>query len=274
MARRVLPTTTPSRTLAEAIGFFREWGPVSAVGVGAFGPLDLRPGSATFGFITTTPKAGWAHTDLLTPLRDALAVPVALDTDVNSAAIGERRWGSAVGLRDFIYLTVGTGIGGGVFVNDELVRGTQHPEVGHMRIPHDLSVDPFPGSCPYHGDCLEGLASGVAMRERWRRSAEDLNDAAPWELEANYLALGLVNLTLALVPERIIVGGGVARHAGLLALTRRKLIELLAGYLDHPGLSDGFEEYVIPPGLGDLSGVLGASELARGATAGERITGG
>lgn len=271
VARRVLPTTTPAETLAGAVAFFRQQAPPEALGVGAFGPLDLRPGSPTFGFVTTTPKAGWAYTDLVAPLREALALPVALDTDVNAAAIGERRWGRGAGLSDFVYLTVGTGIGGGAFVNGELLRGIGHPEIGHMRIPHDRAADPFPGSCPYHGDCFEGLASGVALRERWGSPAEELTDPAPWELEADYLAAGLVNLTYALAPERIIVGGGVAKHPRLLALTRARMIELLAGYLDHPGLADGLAEYVTAPGLGDLSGVLGASELARGAAAGETI---
>jgi fructokinase len=273
LARRLLPTMAPAETIAGAIAFFREQEPPLAVGVGAFGPLDLRPGSPTWGHITTTPKAGWAYTDVVTPLRDALGVPVVLDTDVNAAAVGERRWGRGAGLRDFAYLTIGTGIGGGAFVEGRLLRGIQHPEIGHMRVPHDQVADPFPGCCPYHGDCFEGLASGVAMRERWGRPAEELEAARPWELEANYLAFGLVNLTHVLAPERIIVGGGVARHPGLLALTRARLIDLLGGYLDHPGLADGLEQYVTAPGLGDLSGVLGAAELARAAGAGEPLAG-
>lgn len=269
-ARRVLPTTVPDETLAAAIAFFREGEPPVAVGVGAFGPLDLRPGSPTYGFITTTPKPGWAYTDVVTPLRQALGVPVVLDTDVNAAAIGERRWGRGAGLGNVVYLTIGTGIGGGAYVEGQLLRGIQHPEMGHMRIPHDHAADPFPGICPYHGDCFEGLASGSALRARWGRPAEELTDDAPWELEATYLALGLVNLTHVLAPERIIVGGGVARRPGLLALTRTRLIDVLAGYVDHPGLADGFEEYVTPPGLGELSGVLGAAELAREASLSER----
>jgi fructokinase len=265
LARRTVPTTTPEETLVAAIAFFGAEGPPVSVGVGSFGPLDLRPESSTYGFITTTPKPGWANTDLLTPLRDALQLPVAIDTDVNAAAIGERRWGRGAGLLDFVYLTVGTGIGGGAFVDGRLLRGIQHPEMGHMWIPHDQRADPFKGSCPFHGDCLEGLASGVALRERWGRPGEELTNSYCWELEANYLALALVNLTQVLAPARIIIGGGVVKHPQLLELTRARLAELLAGYLDHPGIADGFKEYVTAPGLGDLAGVLGASELARAA---------
>lgn len=267
LARRLLPTTTPAETIAAAIGFFHEQSPPVAVGVGCFGPLDLRRGSPTYGQITTTPKPGWAFTDVITPFEQALGVPVALDTDVSAAALGEWRWGRAAGLSDFVYLTVGTGIGGGAFVGGEILRGARHPEVGHMRIPHDYAADPFPGCCPYHGDCLEGLASGVALRERWGRPAEELEAAEAWELEATYLAYGLANLTCVLAPERIIVGGGVARQPRLLGLTRARLIELLAGYVDLPDLAGGLGDYVTPPGLDDLSGVLGAAELARRATA-------
>jgi fructokinase len=273
LSRRLLATTTPAETIAGAIEFFREGEPPAAVGVGAFGPLDLRPGSPTFGSITTTPKPGWAYTDVVTPFEHALGVPVVLDTDVNAAALGEWRWGRGAGLRDFVYLTVGTGIGAGAFVDGKLLRGDQHPEVGHMRIPHDQAADPFPGSCPYHGDCLEGLASGVALRERWGRPGERLEEAGAWELEASYLALGLVNLTYTLAPERIIVGGGVARQPRLLGLTGARLVELLGGYADPPGLADGPEHFLIPPGLGELSGVLGAAELARRALAGEPVGG-
>jgi fructokinase len=268
LARRVLPTTTPSETLEAAVAFFRGQAKIQALGIGAFGPLDLRLDSPSYGCITTTPKLGWAFTDVLSPFREALDVPVVLDTDVNAAAIGERRWGRAVGLNDFVYLTVGTGIGGGAFVNGKLLRGLQHVEMGHLRIPHDLAADPFSGSCPFHGDCFEGLASGAAMRHRWGRPAQDLSESRPWELEARYLALGLVNIVYTLAPERIIVGGGVGRNPRLLPLTRGFLVDLLGGYLDHPALQDGLASYATDPGLGDLSGVLGASEMAHLATVG------
>jgi fructokinase len=189
---------------------------------------------------------------------------------VNAAAIGEWRWGAAQGLDTFCYLTVGTGIGGGVFANGRPVHGLLHPEVGHMRVPHDLARDPFPGVCPFHGDCLEGLASGTSLRERWGRPAEELTDPAAWELEAEYLALGLTNLVLVLSAERIVVGGGVGGAPGLLDLVRAKLRGLLAGYVAAPQVQTGLEEYVVAPGLGTRSGVVGAIELAHSAPGGSR----
>jgi fructokinase len=262
-ARRVLPTTTPTETLAAAVDFFRDQAPLRALGIGAFGPLDLRSDSSTYGCIAGTPKPGWAFTDVVSPFREALGVPVFLDTDVNTAAVGEHRWGRAVGLSDFVYLTVGTGIGGGAFVDGRLLHGRQHAEMGHLRIPHDFAADPFVGSCPFHGDCFEGLASGVAMRQRWGRPAQDLDEPGPWMLESSYLALGLVNVVHMLAPERIIVGGGVGRNPRLLPLVRSCLVELLGDYLDFPELADGLIDYVTAPGLGELSGVLGAAEMAR-----------
>jgi fructokinase len=256
-------TTAPDETIARAVEFFAENGSLEAVGVGSFGPIDLRRSSRSFGFITTTPKPGWAQTDLAGRLEESLDVPVALDTDVNAAALGEQRWGAAVGLDSFCYVTVGTGIGGGVVVNGRLVHGLLHPELGHMRIPHDRVADPFPGSCPYHGDCFEGLASGEAMRQRWGRGAHELDDEAPWELEAQYLALGLVNVICALSPERIILGGGVMKERTLLSRVQGRLRELLAGYFDAAELQDGIDDFVVRPGLGDRAGVLGAIALAQ-----------
>ncbi len=261
------PTTAPDETIARALAFFVENGSVDAVGIGSFGPIDLRRSSGSFGFITTTPKPGWAQTDVAGRLQASLDVPVAFDTDVNAAALGEHRWGAAVGLSSFCYVTVGTGIGGGVVVNGRLVHGLLHPELGHMRIPHDLIADPFAGSCPYHGDCLEGLASGGAMHARWGRGAHEIDDDAPWKLEAQYLALGLMNVVCAVSPERIILGGGVMKQPTLLARVQERLRELLAGYFDAPELKDGIGDFVVRPGLGDRAGVLGAIALAQGAAA-------
>ena len=204
------PTTTPDDTIAAAARFFRTSGAtLEGVGVGSFGPIDRRR-TATWGHITTTPKHGWAHTDLVGRLSDALELPVAFDTDVNAAALAEWSWGAAVGLDTFCYVTVGTGIGCGAVVNGRLLHGMLHPEVGHMRIPHDRASDPFAGSCSYHGDCFEGLASGEAIRERWGRPGEELSlDPAVWRLESEYVALGLVNVICTLSPERIVLGGGV-----------------------------------------------------------------
>jgi fructokinase len=252
------PTTTPEETIARAVGFFSGVGGLEALGLGSFGPVDLAAGT-----ITTTPKPGWQDTPLASALREALDLPVAFDTDVNAAALGERRFGAARGLETFSYVTVGTGIGGGGMAGGRLLYGLVHPEFGHMRVPHDRARDPFAGACPYHGDCLEGLASGEAMRERWGRPAEELDGAEAWELEADYLALGLVNLVCVLSPQRIVLGGGVAKRPELLPLVRRRLQALLAGYVAADELDDGVDSYVVPPALGDRSGVLGAIELAR-----------
>jgi fructokinase len=257
------PTTTPDETIGRAAGFFTRAEKLAAVGVGSFGPIDVRRSSPTWGSITTTPKAGWAHTDVVTALGLALGLPVAFDTDVNAAALGEQRWGAAIGLETFCYVTVGTGIGGGGLSNGRLLHGLLHPEVGHMRIPHDRARDPFAGACPYHGDCFEGLASGDALRQRWGRPAEELDDPGVWELEAEYLALGLVNLVCTLSPQRIVLGGGVMKQPLLLGLVRARMRELLAGYIAAPELNDEIDDYVVAPALGDRAGVLGAIELAR-----------
>ncbi len=218
-AVETVPTTTPEETIARVIAFFQKHGPVKAVGLGSFGPIDLVPSSPTWGHITTTPKPGWAHTDVASEIQRRLAVPVAFDTDVNAAALGEQRWGAAQGLDTFCYITVGTGIGGGAMVAGTLLHGLVHPEFGHMRIPHDRVADPFPGVCPYHGDCWEGLASGRAVEARWGRAPAELADDAVWELEARYLALGLVCVLSVLSPERIVIGGGL--HEAARAATAR-----------------------------------------------------
>ncbi len=261
-------TTTPRETIDRAVAFFARHPAIAAVGAGCFGPLDLRRSSPTWGRITTTPKSGWSDTDVAGRLHEALGVPVALDTDVNAAALAEHRWGAAVGLDTFCYLTVGTGIGGGAVVGGELVHGLIHPEFGHMRIPHDRELDPFAGACPYHGDCLEGLASGAAIEARWGVRGEAARDDRIWELEAGYLALGIANVTCLLSPERIVLGGGVMRQEQLLARTRARVRELLAGYFSAPELTGDLAGYIVAPALGDRAGVLGALELARRAVAG------
>jgi fructokinase len=258
-ALETFPTTTPAETLARAAAFFDQNGGVSAIGVGSFGPIDLRAGR-----ITTTPKPGWAETDVVSVLHGALGVPVAFDTDVNAAALGEGRWGAAMGLDTFCYFTVGTGIGGGVIAGGRLVHGLIHPEVGHMLIPHDRARDPFGGSCPFHGDCFEGLAAGSAIERRWGKPGEELGGRSEvWELEAEYLALGVVNVICIVSPQRVILGGGVMKQPSLLPLVRARVRELLAGYIVAPALADGLDEYIVGPALGDRAGVLGAIELAR-----------
>jgi fructokinase len=261
------PTTNPEETIAHAADFFSLNGALTAIGIGSFGPIDLRRTSPTWGRITTTPKPGWADTEVVAALRAALGLPVAFDTDVNAAALGEHRWGAAVGLETFCYITVGTGIGGGGMANGHLLHGLLHPELGHMRIPHDRARDPFDGICPYHGDCFEGLASGAAVSARWGSPPEQITDERAWQLEAEYLALGLVNLICVLSPQRIIVGGGVMNEPSLLPLVRSRVQVLASGYFDAPELGEAIEHYIVPPALGDHAGVLGAIELARRATA-------
>ncbi len=262
------PTTTPAETIGRAIAFLSEQskihGPLAGVGIASFGPVDLARLSPAWGHITSTPKPGWAHTDLAGPVAATLGVPVAFDTDVNGAALGEGRWGAARGLDTFVYVTVGTGIGGGGMVGGRLMHGLVHPEMGHMRIPRDREVDPFEGCCPFHGDCLEGLASGPALEARWGRPAAELPaDHPAWALEAEYLALLCVNLTVVLSPQRIILGGGVMHQPQLFPEIRHRLQERLAGYVQSPAILKEVDSYVVPPALGDRAGVLGALALAR-----------
>ncbi len=262
-------TTTPEESITKALRFFQEVStpgdPLSAVGIASFGPVDPNPSSPTFGYVTTTPKPGWAHANLVGPLRQALGVPVAFDTDVNGAALGESRWGAAQGLHTFVYLTIGTGIGGGALVEGRLLHGLIHTEMGHIRIPHDRTADPFPGSCPYHGDCFEGLACGPALEARWGQPAQTLpSDHPAWALEAHYIALALVDIILVLCPQRIILGGGVMEQAQLFPMIRGEVLDLLKGYLQVPAILTGMDTYIVPPGLGNRAGVLGALALAEG----------
>lgn len=254
VAETRIPTTRPAETLAAAIAFFEAHAPLAAVGVASFGPIDLDPRSPIYGFITTTPKPGWARTDVVGPLRRALGVPVAFDTDVNAAALAEQRWGAARDAASVVYVTVGTGIGGGAVVNGRPVHGLVHPEMGHARIPHDRAADPFAGACPHHGDCWEGLAAAPALAARWGRPPELLPDDHPaWALEARYLALGLVNVILTLSPERLVLGGGVLARGGLLERVRTSVSGLIGGYVRSAD--------IVAPALGERSGVLGALAL-------------
>jgi fructokinase len=261
-ATETVPTTTPGETIDRVVAFFEREGPVEAIGIGSFGPVDSKLSSPTWGHITTTPKPGWAGADVAQEIRRRLSVPVAFDTDVNAAALGEHNWGAARGVDTFCYITVGTGIGGGGMVGGKLLHGLVHPEFGHMRIPHDRDADPFPGICPYHGDCWEGLASGRAVEARWGRPAEELADEKVWELQAHYLALGLVCVICVLSPERIVMGGGVMARPGLLPLVRHAVTEVMNGYLDQTAMSEGIADYITPPGLGSKAGMLGAIALA------------
>ncbi len=266
-ARVRIDTTTPEETLRQVVAFFKtelQKSPIESIGIGSFGPLDLNPASPTFGYITTTPKPGWLQSNLVGIIRQSLNLPVRLDTDVNVAAMGEAKWGMAQGLTDFVYLTAGTGIGGGAVSGGKLVHGLMHPEMGHMLIRRDQQKDPFQGCCPFHGDCWEGLAGGAAIKARWGIAAEDLPDDHPaWALEAHYLAQGIMNLICVFSPQRIILGGGISKRAIILPLVRQQLGRLLNNYFQFPASHQNLEDYIINPGLGDLSGVLGAVALAQ-----------
>ncbi len=266
------PTGPPQESIQQAVAFFQEQQaqgePLAAVGIASFGPVDPDPDSPTFGYVTTTPKPGWAFTDFAGAVSRALDLPVGFDTDVNGAALGEHRWGAAQGLDTFIYLTIGTGLGGGGMVNGRLIHGLMHPEMGHIRIPHDWDKDPYPGFCIYHGDCLEGLSAGPALEGRWGQRGETLPPDHPaWPLEAHYLALGLVNFICTLSPQRIIMGGGVMEQRQLFPLIRARVQELLNNYLQLPAILERIDEYIVPPGLGNRAGVLGAIALAQDALA-------
>ncbi len=266
------PTTSPETTIETAVNWFRDQAGsrLQAVGIGSFGPVDLRSDSDTFGYVTTTPKPGWQNTDFAGAIRGGLGVPVGFDTDVNAAALGEKRWGAAQGLTDFLYLTVGTGVGGGAIVHGRVLHGMLHPEMGHIRIPHDRIVDPYSGNCPYHGDCLEGLACGPAMEARWGSKAQMLPSNHPaWTLEAHYLALALNTWVCTLSPQRIILGGGVMNQPHLFALIRKELSRLLNNYIQTTEILDEIDRYVVPPRLASNAGVLGSLVLAEQAFAAE-----
>jgi len=264
------PTTQPSETIRRTKSFLREQearaGKLSGIGIASFGPVDPKPGSETYGFITTTPKPGWANFDFVSAIRAHFDVPIGFDTDVNAAALGEWRWGAGQGLDTFLYLTIGTGIGGGGLFNGQLMHGLIHPEMGHMLLPHDFQRDPYPGRCPYHSDCFEGLACGPAIEERWGQKAITLPaDHPAWELEAEYLALGLVNLITSISPQRVILGGGVMQQPQIFSLLRNKVQRLLNGYVQSPAILVGIDGYIVPPALGSRAGVLGAIALAENA---------
>lgn len=253
-------TRAPDQTIEQIVNFFQRGPSPVAVGIGAFGPLDLRAESPTWGYVTTTPKPGWAHVSLAPRIEDSLGVPVAFDNDVAAAAVGEHRWGAGRNVGALCYLTVGTGIGAGMLIDGRPWHGLIQPEVGHLRIPHDGS---FSGICPVHGDCWEGLSSGPALEARWGASPDELPDDHPaWTMEAEYLALGILSIVSVFSPERVIVGGGVLDHAGLLDRVRGRLTELIGGYLDSPLLGERIDEFLVAPELGDRAGVLGAIALA------------
>ncbi len=260
------PTTSPQETLDRVCLFFAPYlreGRVKCIGLGSFGPVDIDPLSATFGYITTTPKPNWAYTNIFKILQQELNVPIRMDMDVVASAMGESTWGANKGFDPSLYLTVGTGIGGSYILNGKPLRGLVSLEMGHVRIPHDLRLDLYHGSCPYHGDCFEGLASGPAIQARYGKPGEILEDDDPiWELEAGYIANALANFIFTLPPMRIVLGGGVMRRAFLYEEIRKRVSKLLNNYLNHPILTSAMDEYIVPPALGHRSGVLGGIALA------------
>ena len=268
-----IPTTDPAATIGSAIEFFTaagsRHGNPAAIGIASFGPIELRRARADYGHVRSTPKPGWSGADLVGPFVSAFGVPVGFDTDVNGAALAEWLWGAGRGLNSLIYLTVGTGIGGGAVAGGNLVHGLVHPEMGHVSVPRVVG-DPYAGRCPFHGDCLEGMAAGPAIEARWGRTGEDLGEHldAAVALEAAYLAAGLRQFVYVLAPERIVIGGGVSELPGLLEEVRRCLAEDLAGY---GVVSEHFDDdFVTRPALGSDSGIAGAFALAGAALSGQQ----
>jgi len=255
IAEKRIETGAPEETIAKVVEFLASPGvPPLAIGIASFGPVQLDRSAVNYGFITSTPKREWRDFDIVGAIRSHFDVPIGFDTDVNAAALAEHRWGAAQGLRTFLYVTVGTGIGGGAMVKGSILHGRSHPEMGHIRIPHDRA---FPGVCPYHGDCLEGLASGVAIEARWGTPGPSLPDDHPaWALEADYLALACANWIATLSPQRIVLGGGVMRPH-LFPMLRDRVARLLGDYMQLPEL--------VPSPLSDRAGVLGALVLAQAA---------
>jgi len=261
-----LPTTTPEETLGAAASLFEDaaarLGSLAALGIGSFGPLSLNPAAADYGHITATPKPGWSDIDLLGIFRERFDVPMALDTDVNAAAVGEWLFGKARGLDTFCYVTIGTGIGVGLMIGGAPHGGANHPEAGHMRVSRAPGDDSFEGLCPFHKDCLEGLASGPAMKARWGIRPPDLPDDHPaWAIEADYIASLCVNLTYVVRPERIILGGGVMQRSHIYALVRAALATKLAGYDASVGRID-LDAYISEPGAGSSAALWGAVATA------------
>ena len=261
-----IPTTTPTETLGAASAFFSRaalrYGPLSAFSVGSFGPLSLNPAAPDYGSITSTPKPGWRDVDLLGHFRRTIAAPMTLDTDVNTAAIGELLFGSGRGLGTFCYATIGTGIGVSLVIDGTPHGGANHPETGHIRLPRADGDEAFAGICPFHVDCLEGLACGPAIVARWGRPAETLPaDHQAWAIEADYLAALCATLTYIVRPDRIILGGGVMQSPTMHERVRRALLAKLGGY-DASMRALNMEEYVVAPTGGASSGLTGALALA------------
>lgn len=261
LERISIPTRTPDTTIPEIIEYFKDKD-IKALGIGSFGPIDLNKNSKTYGYITSTPKLAWLNYDIVGTLSKALNVPIGFDTDVNGSAIGEATWGSTKDVDSSIYITIGTGVGVGVYQNGSLLHGMLHPEAGHVLLSKHPK-DSFEGFCPYHPNCFESLAAGPAIEKRWGKKAIDLqDDPKVWELEAYYIAQALVGYILTLSPQRIVLGGGVMHQKQLFPLIRTNVTTLLNGYLKTPELED-MDHYIVSPALNDNQGIMGCIQLAK-----------
>jgi len=263
----IIPTRGPKETMEDVIAYFRDK-EIEALGIASFGPVDIHKNSDTYGYILDTPKEAWQHFNLLGTIRDALQVPVELETDMNGACLGELTFGCARGLDSVVYVSIGTGIGAGIAVNGQLLHGMIHPEAGHMLLRRHPR-DGYEGSCPFHATCFEGLASGPAIAERWGRPAEELhNNATVWEMESHYIAQAMVNLILIMSPRVIILGGGVMKNEALFPMIRKRVQKILNEYLNTDELQN-LDQYIVPASLKGNQGVMGCIELARRALVGQ-----
>ncbi len=253
-----IPTTVPEETLQHVVNFFKRY-EIKAIGIGSFGPVDVNPESPTYGYITSTPKTAWKNFPLVQSLKDAFPVQIGFNTDVNAAALGEATFGAAKGLDSCLYITIGTGIGAGAIVQGKLLQGYTHPEMGHILVRRHPN-DHYQGKCPYHHDCLEGLAAGPAIEERWGDKGINLvSREEVWQLEAYYIAQALMQYIMILSPKKIILGGGVMHQNQLFVYVYQHLKDILNEYVSLPELS----EYIVSPGLGDNAGIIGSLLLAK-----------
>ncbi|MBP1967257.1 ROK family protein [Paenibacillus aceris] len=254
------PTEYPDQTLEKVINYFVDKN-VAAIGIGSFGPIHVDPNSPFYGYVTTTPKPGWANYNFLGTLKQAFDVPFGWDTDVNAAALGEAKWGAAKGLDSCVYYTIGTGIGVGVYMEGRLVHGLVHPEGGHVLVRRHKE-DHFEGMCTYHGDCFEGLAAGPAIEKRWGLKGNEMPaDHPAWEIEAYYIAQSVSSTIFMLSPKIVILGGGVMHQQQLFPLIRANVQRNLNGYISSPAILDDINSYIVAPGLGNNAGLSGALAL-------------
>ena len=261
LERVSIPTLEPENTMPAIIDFFKNKN-ISALGIGCFGPVDLDKKSATYGYITTTPKLAWKNYDIVGTCKKELGVPVGFDTDVNASALGEATWGCTKELDHSIYITVGTGIGAGVIIDGTPYHGMLHPEAGHIFLARHPQDPMEKGVCPYHALCLEGLASGPAIAARWGKPGAELADRKEvWELEAYYLAQAICCYIMILSPERIIVGGGVSHQEQMMPMIRAEVQRQMGGYIQAKGMQD-LDSYIVLPSLNDNQGIMGGLKLA------------